>query len=377
VWHVSDNIDGGFWGANDVSEFWTASDLPQNTIQAHFVGLGALAVSDNLVNTGALSVSSFKTDFSPLSISSDSIFLGGFFINVAFIGLTPLSITDHHIGITSAPIGSFSCFLTPLPVSSELIGLCDIGYNLANLSYVLFLSSMAAGTQAVMPVPLPIQRNVFGLSEMISAKQSQLIGLGGIASGPVTGQHIGLTDLAPDAEASQGMLIGLSDIGNPAPIIRSHTWDILLDGISIKARINTLSIRLDESSVHNYIEFTSLLADFYKDCDSALRRGESRIEVTIDGRTRYFMVDDREINEPEFTITGMSLSGNLDTPYHTGAYIPEEPKAASEIASEMLQSRCIWNVADWVVPAEFESQAPFDGVQRLAEAVGAVARSKI
>ncbi len=393
MWNSSDSFNGGFWGVDDVSDFWTNSDIPLDSIQGQFILLNPLSTSAQFISLSSLPVSCHLSILTDLSLGSQFILLNSAAIGGSYAVLGGFGVDSQFILLSPLSVSAQSILLNPLAIGSQLIVLTDIGWNLTNLSYVIYLSSMAEGAQQIALNPLPLQTRASILTDIAEGVQSNLITLTDIASGPVQGQLIMLTDMAPDNEPIQGRLIMLTDIGNPLPTIRSVdfgdgstpsdpnidyeaiSFEILLDGVSIAGKINSFNMSISEDSIHNSCQFSALMGDFYDVCDPATNSGQHRVTVTIAGRSRKFMLIDRKSSEPDFSVTCISLSGNLDEPYNVGAYSLSAPKLASEIASELMAGRVTWDVIDDVVPESFFCQTPMEGLQRLSEITHSIVRT--
>lgn len=178
----------------------------------------------------------------------------------------------------------------------------------------------------------------------------------------------------------------LQTIGDIGIEFQASNWDIYLDGSNIKGLVVSAEIEMDENSVHNQLTLTSISRELFLRADPYVRQGTARLEVHIGARVVYFLLEEREGNEIEFTLWGRSASARDDVPYIDTVDVANEiPKSAKETAEEMLSVNPIdWQVydiygreLDWVLPDTYEfSGDPLEGVQEIASSVGAVVRCK-
>jgi hypothetical protein len=167
-------------------------------------------------------------------------------------------------------------------------------------------------------------------------------------------------------------LQGLTAISFPAV-----EYDILLDGISIKNKINGIVVNYREDSVHNSIEIQSTDCDLFWDCDPVEMEGTSRIEISVGVRRIYFLLEKRTGDEQSFSIWGRSLSAREDSPYAEDLeYSLVEPKSAKDVVEEILTVSALnWQCDDWTLPASFEFEGvPLNGITQIVAAIGAVVR---
>jgi hypothetical protein len=155
------------------------------------------------------------------------------------------------------------------------------------------------------------------------------------------------------------------------------TYDILLDGISIKNKVTNVSVSCGEDSIHNSVTIQSISKDLFLDCDPVTIEGTSRIEVQVGNRNIYFLLEKRSGNELAFSLWGRSLSALEDSPYAVDLdYSLDEPKSAKSVIEEILTASSLnWDCDDWSLPTSFEFEGPpIEGVTQIAAAVGAVVR---
>lgn len=142
-------------------------------------------------------------------------------------------------------------------------------------------------------------------------------------------------------------------------------------------RAQSYRVVYDENSVHNELMITSNDPELFEWSDPERNYGQPRIELNVGTRSIQFIVESREGEMTGFTVTCLSVSVKEDTPYAESLdYQLTEPLMASEIAAS-LTNYCpvVWQVVDWLVPVGFSfSGPPLQGIQQLAEEVGAVVR---
>lgn len=178
------------------------------------------------------------------------------------------------------------------------------------------------------------------------------------------------------AIGTQKILQSLKNLTVTFPTV---TYDILLDGISIKGKVEDAVVTYREDSVHNSVNIRSIHNDLFWNCNPADLEGVSRIEVQIDGRQMYFLVEKRSGDEKNFSLWGRSISAREDTPYAEELdYSLDAPKSAKDVAEEILEvSSLDWQCEDWILPSSFEFDGvPISGVLQIANAIGAVVRCK-
>jgi hypothetical protein len=142
-------------------------------------------------------------------------------------------------------------------------------------------------------------------------------------------------------------------------------------------RAQSYRVVYNENSVHNELTITSNDPELFEWSDPELYYGEPRIELVVGSRLIQFVIESREGEMTNFTIVGLSLSIKEDIPYAQGIdYQLTEPLMASEIAAS-LTTYCpvVWEAIDWLVPVGFSfSGPPLQGIQQLADEVGAIVR---
>jgi hypothetical protein len=145
----------------------------------------------------------------------------------------------------------------------------------------------------------------------------------------------------------------------------------------MRGRAREVTIIYDEGSVHNELIIAGNDPELFSWADPEIMYGEPRIEAIVGSRVMNFIIDSRDGEMTDFTITCLSVSAKEDGPYTTEIdFQLDTPTLASEIAASLVTYCPVqWEADDWVVPESFSFQGtPLHGVVRLAEEIGAVVR---
>lgn len=222
------------------------------------------------------------------------------------------------------------------------------------------------------------KRQIQALLETISGSIERVqANLQTISQGEVIALQKILSEIAEkDFVANQQRLLqSLQDLS--PTLIAPIAYDVLLDGVSIKNQIKGVQISYREDSVHNSIEIGSISSELFWKSDPADQEGTSRLEVKIESRQIYFLLEKRSGNERSFSLWGRSLSAREDSPYVADLnYTLTEPKTAKSVIEEILTvSPLDWQCDDWSLPVSFEFEGtPIEGISQIAAAIGAVVR---
>jgi hypothetical protein len=142
-------------------------------------------------------------------------------------------------------------------------------------------------------------------------------------------------------------------------------------------RARDIRIVYDENSVHNEIIITGNDPELFIWGDPETLYGQPRIDAVVGNRTMQFIIESRQGELTDFTISGLSVSVKEDLPYASEIdFHLDTPTLASEIAASLTTYCPVdWQADDWVVPTSFTfTGTPLRGVMRLAEEVGAIVR---
>ncbi len=158
------------------------------------------------------------------------------------------------------------------------------------------------------------------------------------------------------------------------------SWDISLDGISIKNKVKEIRILRRESEVINQVEITLLDQRLWQSADPFIKTGEERIIITIEGTVFKFLLEDRErsetFNSPGFSLWGRQKPAILGDGFSARIQASYENMWASAIAADLSGSISLtWNAQDYWVPSFSMDGNPLEGIIELAEAIGAIART--
>lgn len=167
-------------------------------------------------------------------------------------------------------------------------------------------------------------------------------------------------------------------VGELESQMQTVTYEVYLDGVSIKNRIETLKIEFDETSVHNSITLTTADRDLYFACDPNLSGSTARIEVHVGARVLLFLIEERTGKDADYQIWGRGPSARTDAPFCSLVTLTANPQIMASEAAETLAGVCAldWECFDWLLPVTFSmTGTPIEIIQKLAVAVGAVVRS--
>jgi hypothetical protein len=175
----------------------------------------------------------------------------------------------------------------------------------------------------------------------------------------------------------KGIIATVMELDDIDPVFPSTAWDIFLDSKSIKSQVAQAQIRYSEDTVHNEIEIQSIDRNLFLTSDPDVLSGTARIEVHIDSRIIYFLLESKQGDETNFNLWGRSLSAADDSPHSDAVELElTSPASAKETAESLLTvNSLLWGIVDWTLPVGFEfSGDPVDGVKSISNLVGAVAR---
>jgi hypothetical protein len=160
------------------------------------------------------------------------------------------------------------------------------------------------------------------------------------------------------------------------------TWDIRVDGQSIKAAIENVSISIKDSEKLLHVEINFIDMSWYDKCNPLDDKGTERIEVELKAILYSFLLEDRNRTESvdnsgalieAFSIWGRSRGALLTEDYTTSVVQKYEDNAASEIADDLAGDVPVnWGCEDYNVKTYTPNGYPLDGLVELAEAIGAI-----
>ena len=153
--------------------------------------------------------------------------------------------------------------------------------------------------------------------------------------------------------------------------------EVYLDGRLLSGRVKTgFDFTFNENNVHNSVTFSSMDADLFEWCDPDYLKGTVRLVAYIGTRTMYFVLDSRDGERIDFSVTAISPSVLFDRPYTEEIdYQLSVNTMASDIAFALCEAD--WEAPDWLVPHDFSfTGTPLDGLQQLASEIDAVVRCR-
>lgn len=173
-------------------------------------------------------------------------------------------------------------------------------------------------------------------------------------------------------------IIGAMDDLQTTALFLSTAYEIYIDGLPCKSRINSLQISMSESEVHDSFSFNSSDPRLYSQCNPATTKGEMRIEIHVGTRIFYFLLEERSGNHIGFQVWGRSLTAKIDSPHEVETdYSIVSPDSAKDIAETIADTVSLtWQIDDWILPDNFSYRGyPIEGIISIAESVGAICRN--
>jgi len=228
--------------------------------------------------------------------------------------------------------------------------------------------------------PLGIQNHITAINTLVEPVLSQITAINELSGDPASAVIVATNEIS-DKDIAQGIVKNLITIGSYGAQFQSVDWNIFLDGVSIRNKINeeSISVQFNEATVHNTINFSSIDRSLFLRCDTLINYGQPRLRLDISGRTFWFLLERRAGDEINFQIWGRSISALDDEPYATTVdFTLTQPTSAKEVAETIVQSNAVdFQVIDWVLPIDFEfSGTPVEGLLEIANAIGGVLRCK-
>jgi hypothetical protein len=216
----------------------------------------------------------------------------------------------------------------------------------------------------------------------ISTSVDGMIGLRNVISADALQELQLLKNTVDERNVVQKLLKLFGTIGSPedwGSPVQNVQWSIFIDGVSVRRNLKSGSISFSEGSVHNSISLSLAGENVFDLCNPETNNGQSRVEIQINQRALYFLIEERSGSEDSFTIWGRSLTALEDEPYkEKTAFVLGEKRMASDVAQELAGSRALyWECFDWLLPEDFQFVGnPTEGLQLLAHQIGAVVRSQ-
>lgn len=226
---------------------------------------------------------------------------------------------------------------------------------------------------------VPVVSADLALRFLISAELLSISAFRNTLAGDPVQSELAVRNTILEETPVQGLLTALNMLKDPGVLRPQVSYDLFLDGASIKSEVESVSIRCHEDAVHNEISISSFSKTLFEKTSPQVLAGTERLKLQVGSRTMYFLLETRSGSNTSFSLYGRSGSAMEDTPHEEDiSYALEEPMLASTLASSLMTSKSVdWQCTDWVVPASFEFNGPpLEGVCILAASVGAVVRSK-
>ena len=155
-----------------------------------------------------------------------------------------------------------------------------------------------------------------------------------------------------------------------------HVW---LDSYLIDSYVQELNITIRRDDILDDVEL-SVTPPLYNLCDPMFRWGRPRIRVQIRNDVYEFLLETRdrasELNQ-SVHLWGRHPAAVLTEPFSTEVGTIYTRKYASEIAADLAGSVPLeWNAYDFFVEVFTVEGLPLDAISRLAQAAGALVRTR-
>lgn len=178
------------------------------------------------------------------------------------------------------------------------------------------------------------------------------------------------------AKGQQALLLSVSDLDSTFP---TTSWDIFLDGVSIKQLVQSIDVSHSETTVHNEITLQSISEELFSKADPDVLKDQARLELVIEARHLYFMLETKEGDEVGFALWGRSASARDDTPFADSVQILlDAPRSARSVCEDLVPVNGLdWQIMDWPLPKGYEYHGDAIAcLQEIASAVGGIVRAK-
>ncbi|MBF0520956.1 MAG: hypothetical protein HQK92_14690, partial [Nitrospirae bacterium] len=172
----------------------------------------------------------------------------------------------------------------------------------------------------------------------------------------------------------------------------SPTWDITIEGSSIKKYVKKINLTKQESEAIDHIEIELIGLKLWDVCNPLTNYGTLRINFTINGTEYEFYLETREKKESavsnsatpggsaNINIWGRQKPAILAKGFASKLSDTYYNKYASEIASEIVGSNnysplLTWDCDDYWISEFITEDYPINALIKLAEAAGAILRT--
>lgn len=335
MWDNSDSFEGDFWGADDTLDFWMSSDI---FVDFHVKRLLSTAYPVRIERIVSNSFSSVYI----LRIISNAIATHSYRI-------IPVIFSANVQRILSAAYPVRIERIMPNPYTS-------IYRNL------IVPASFGRFIPRILPIVFPVPtwaRRIIPAGITATANYARRIIPSAMRSAPQTVRRI-----IP------------AEIGGGALVSHSDTWDIQLDGYSIKGFTAGVQVVYSDSSYHNEITVNVISEIIYYDLDISYQFGEARLKLITGAVEEDFLLEKITGIPQKFELWGRSLSAQHDLPHSEKSDYNYDNYQAAAIAADMA-SDVNWDTSDWPVELYELSGTPIDGIADLAGAPDAIIRCNI
>lgn len=321
-----------------------------------------------------------------VSEESDEIGINGFFV-IKVVGgtdnhfLIPNPIVDSNIQLLKFNFGIF--VEAAQVIMNEVRG----RYEGVTSDQILTLSSkFLRGDEAfasnvlLTDMPDTIQ-GAFGILNLIA------FGVQGVEALKltVTEQELvaihAIINTIENVDSASGALLLMQSLTSIETAFYNYQTHIFIDGILVDRLVgaNTVELSFSQSSVHNEITITSISQELFDLCDPSINPGTPRIEVQIGNRVLFFLLENRNGSDANFTLWGRDQTARDSEPWAESKSIYlTEPTLASEVAASVTEYSAVdWVLYDWVLPGSFEAEGtPVDILGVISQEIGGVLRAQ-
>jgi len=316
-----------------------------------------------------------NTDFfSPLALPSAVTIVAPVRIPVYTAIISPCALPVSALRIATVRIPSATLIISPLPFVTftlkSLISPCPIG------SYNTVIEPLAVATALALVAPCPLAVSSMRILPVPLNAVETYKTL--IAPVPLNASPVYKTLITPvplQARPVSKTLIAPVPLRPKSPITHTDTWDIRLDGKSIKGFSAGVDVIYQAGAVHNEISVRVISAIAYHNHISAASIGSSQLTLITNAVTETFLFEQVSGFPRDCTLWGRSLSALHDKPY-SYEEIEKSSYMASALASELIDG-IIWSAHDWYIPDYQFTGSEVAAVQDIAETCGAVLRCNL
>ncbi|KWT77346.1 hypothetical protein [Candidatus Magnetominusculus xianensis] len=152
----------------------------------------------------------------------------------------------------------------------------------------------------------------------------------------------------------------------------STTWDIRVDGLSVKAAARSITVMRSDSEAISHIEIELAGLRYFDQCSPTINPGNERIALTINEVTYRFLLETRDMSEKfqseGMTLWGRQMSGLLAEGHAEKLSQTYENAYASETAQAIAGDIAVsWDCEDYWIGELSADDYPIDAIIKLAE----------